>query len=225
MSCLLDFNVHKSADTYCQLSCLCVQVHRDIKCGNILLTEAGQVKLADFGVAAQLTNTITKRNTFAGTPHWMAPEVIQESRYDGKVRQAELTPSRHDEFQGRLHMREAACITMCSQRKSVRKQHKNCAQVDVWALGICAIEMAEIHPPRWLVHPMRVIFMITREPPPQLADLDFWSLPFHDFVAQSLQKVSCPIISKRVSSVRVIPSCLPSQRRFPYNRCQMLSCS
>ena len=61
-------------------------------------------------------------------------------------------------------------------------------QVDVWALGITAIEMAESQPPKWAVNPMRVIFMITREPPPQLADLDRWSLPFHDFVAQSLQK-------------------------------------
>ncbi|KAK9817161.1 hypothetical protein WJX72_010545 [[Myrmecia] bisecta] len=120
------------------------KVHRDIKCGNILLTETGEVKLADFGVAAQLTNTMSKRNTFIGTPHWMAPEVIQESRYDGKV--------------------------------------------DVWALGISAIEMAEITPPRWAVHPMRVIFMISRDPPPRLADRDKWSLTFHDFVAQSLQK-------------------------------------
>ncbi|KAM0951365.1 putative protein kinase STE-STE20-Pl family [Dioscorea sansibarensis] len=120
------------------------KVHRDIKGGNILLTEQGEVKLGDFGVAAQLTRTMSKRNTFIGTPHWMAPEVIQESRYDGKV--------------------------------------------DVWALGVSAIEMAEGLPPRSTVHPMRVLFMISSEPAPMLEDKEKWSLLFHDFVAKCLTK-------------------------------------
>ncbi|KAB5538442.1 hypothetical protein DKX38_015975 [Salix brachista] len=139
------------------------KVHRDIKGGNILLTEQGEVKLGDFGVAAQLTRTMSKRNTFIGTPHWMAPEVIQESRYDGKV--------------------------------------------DVWALGVSAIEMAELLmialfpvscfvvvaakvglPPRSTVHPMRVLFMISIEPAPMLEDKEKWSLVFHDFVAKCLTK-------------------------------------
>ncbi|CAI5518220.1 unnamed protein product [Closterium sp. Naga37s-1] len=120
------------------------KVHRDIKGGNILLSDSGEIKLGDFGVAAQLTRTMSKRNTFIGTPHWMAPEVIQESLYDGKV--------------------------------------------DVWALGITAIEMAEGLPPRSNIHPMRVLFMISREPSPTLEDPEKWSLLFHDFVAKCLIK-------------------------------------
>lgn len=120
------------------------KVHRDIKGGNILLTEQGEVKLGDFGVAAQLTRTMSKRNTFIGTPHWMAPEVIQENHYDVKV--------------------------------------------DVWALGVSAIEMAEGLPPRSTVHPMRVLFMISIEPAPMLSDKEKWSLVFHDFIAKCLTK-------------------------------------
>ena len=134
------------------------KLHRDIKSSNLLITDSGQIKLADFGVAAQLTKEMSKRNTFTGTPHWMAPEVIQEARYDGKV--------------------------------------------DVWALGITAMEMAESQPPRHDVHPMRVIFMITREPSPRLNDeLNNWSDSFKDFVNKCLEKD----VRRRPNATELLP--------------------
>ncbi|XP_015281091.1 PREDICTED: mitogen-activated protein kinase kinase kinase kinase 5 isoform X2 [Gekko japonicus] len=125
------------------------KMHRDIKGANILLTDHGDIKLADFGVAAKITATIAKRKSFIGTPYWMAPEVAAVEKNGGYNQ-------------------------LC----------------DIWAVGITAIELAELQPPMFDLHPMRALFLMSKSnfQPPKLKEKTKWSSTFHNFVKVALTK-------------------------------------
>ncbi|CAD8103019.1 unnamed protein product [Paramecium sonneborni] len=61
------------------------KIHRDIKCGNILIDHLGNIKLADFGVSTQLVHTMADTDTVIGSPFWMSPEILLKSRYSKKT--------------------------------------------------------------------------------------------------------------------------------------------
>nr|XP_060614305.1 mitogen-activated protein kinase kinase kinase kinase 2 isoform X2 [Anolis sagrei ordinatus] len=125
------------------------KMHRDVKGANILLTTNGDVKLADFGVSAELTASVAKRKSFIGTPYWMAPEVAAVEKKGGYNH-------------------------LC----------------DIWALGITAIELAELQPPLFDLHPMRALMLMSKSSfqPPKLKDKACWSADFHHFLKLALTK-------------------------------------
>jgi len=140
-----------------QIACICKEIlraleaihvgeriHRDIKSDNILISVPGEIKLADFGYCAQLTDTVDKRNSVVGTPYWMAPELIRGMDYG--------------------------------------------TAVDIWSLGIAAIEMAEGEPPYLDFPPLRALFLIATHGSPQLKEPEKWSDTFKSFLSCCLEQ-------------------------------------
>lgn len=122
------------------------QMHRDIKCSNIMLDKEGHVYLGDFGICKVLVDRKIAE-TFAGTLCWMAPEVLNPGKggYDFTV--------------------------------------------DIWSIGITAIELAEGKPPYAGLLSMKVVKTIIHEDPPRLKDETKWSKGFVAFVNNCLQKI------------------------------------
>uniref|UniRef100_A0A674D9R2 non-specific serine/threonine protein kinase n=1 Tax=Salmo trutta TaxID=8032 RepID=A0A674D9R2_SALTR len=134
-------------------------IHRDIKAGNVLLTEPGQVKLADFGSASIVSpaNSFShsifsiKSKAVYRSLKWgcflrMAPEVIlamDEGQYDGKI--------------------------------------------DIWSLGITCIELAERKPPLFNMNAMSALYHIAQNESPTLQSSE-WTDYFRNFVDSCLQK-------------------------------------
>ncbi|XP_026226581.1 mitogen-activated protein kinase kinase kinase kinase 5-like isoform X2 [Anabas testudineus] len=147
------------------------KIHRDIKGANILLNDHGEVKLADFGISAQITDTLSRRKSFIGTPYWMAPEVAAVELKGG-----------YNE--------------LC----------------DIWSVGITAIELAELQPPMFDVHPLRVLFLMSKSgyQPPKLKDKSKWSSNFYNFVKAMLVRnpKKRPGASKMLSHLFLTQQCL-----------------
>jgi serine/threonine protein kinase len=142
--------------------------HRDLKTDNLLLARDGSLKIGDFGYAAEVGSDNT---AMLGTPYWMPPEVVLKRAYD--------------EVRARVRACVLAMVCLSVDVWCARGVQR----VDVWSLGICAIEMIDGEPPYMCDNPIKAMFHICSQEPATLASAAQHSAALNDFVALCLVKV------------------------------------
>ena len=140
-------------------------IHRDLKCGNVLLSEDGRAKLADFGVSATLSETCGKRRTRIGTPLWMAPEVIKGQDYDVRADIWSLGITAIEMNDGEPPL--VRCVRDLNHYKTFLERHSR-TQVRMM--------------------PTRAMFYIPSRPPPTLKNPEEVSNNFNSFLKHCLMK-------------------------------------
>lgn len=153
-------------------------IHRDVRGSNILITAEGEIKLCDWGLAANIRSTMGRRSTCIGSPSWMAPEMFETPGSRKRAARADRAQLGEEEYADEDYDDDA----------DESDPGNYGSRADVWALGITAIELGDGLAPFVDMHPTRVMFQIVRNPPPTLYRPANWTQNYNDFVAECLEK-------------------------------------
>lgn len=132
-----------------------------------MITGEGEIKLCDFGLAANIKTTMGRKSTCIGSPCWMAPEMFVNT-----VARKRQTVEQYDEEE------------YGDEEEEESNPGNYGSRCDVWALGITAIELGDGVAPFLDMHPTRTMFQIVRNPPPTLYRPANWTQNYNDFISE-----------------------------------------